>query len=58
MGHGLMGSYGFLHCQEAEKAARDARLTQIYQGTNQINPLAIIEGQLGAEFRIEDFYTP
>lgn len=54
----LLGDHGFLHCHGVEKAARDARLTQIYEGTNQINRLAIIEGQLGAEFRIEDFYTP
>ena len=52
----LLGDHGFLHCQGVEKAARDARLTQIYEGTNQINRLAIVEGQLGAEFRIEDFY--
>jgi alkylation response protein AidB-like acyl-CoA dehydrogenase len=26
-----------------EKALRDARLTQIYEGTNQINRLGIIE---------------
>ena len=54
----LLGDHGFLHCHGVEKAARDARLTQIYEGTNQINRLAIIEGQLGAEFRVEDFYTP
>ncbi|RLD96111.1 MAG: hypothetical protein DRI93_01580 [Aquificota bacterium] len=40
-----------------KKATRDARLTQIYEGTNQINRLAIIEGQLGAEFEIGDFYS-
>lgn len=52
----LMGDHGFLHCHEVEKAARDARLTQIYEGTNQINRLAIIEGQLNAEYHIPDFY--
>ncbi len=52
----LMEDHGFLHCHGVEKAARDARLTQIYEGTNQINRLAIIEGQLNAEFHIPDFY--
>ncbi len=46
----LMGEHGFVHSQGVEKAARDARLTQIYEGTNQINRLAIFEGQAGAEF--------
>ncbi len=48
----LLGDHGFLHRHGVEKAARDARLTQIYQVTNQINPLAIIEGQPGA--RVQD----
>ncbi len=46
----LMGEHGFLHGHGVEKAARDARLTQIYEGTNQINRLAIVESQQGAEF--------
>ncbi len=54
----LLGDHGFLHSHGVEKAARDARLTQIYEGTNQINRLAIVEGQLGAEFEIGDFYEP
>ncbi len=52
----LMEENGFLHCHGIEKAARDARLTQIYEGTNQINRLAVVEGQLNAEFNIPDFY--
>lgn len=39
----LMGNHGFLHSNTVEKHFRDARLTQIYEGTNQINRLAIIE---------------
>lgn len=39
----LMGDQGYRHSQRVEKAYRDARLTQIYEGTNQINRLAIIE---------------
>lgn len=46
----LLGDHGYLAGRNVEKAARDARLTQIYEGTNQVNRLAIIESQLGAEF--------
>jgi butyryl-CoA dehydrogenase len=42
----LMGEHGVLHRNRAEKHFRDARLTQIYEGTNQINHLSIIEDQL------------
>ncbi|RMD92178.1 MAG: acyl-CoA dehydrogenase [Calditrichaeota bacterium] len=42
----LLGNHGFLHSQSVEKSFRDARLTQIYEGTNQINRLSIIEDQL------------
>ncbi len=46
----LLGDHGYVHARGAEKAARDARLTLIYEGTHQINLLAIVEGQAGAEF--------
>jgi alkylation response protein AidB-like acyl-CoA dehydrogenase len=39
----LMGDHGYLAGQGAEKAMRDARLNQIYEGTNQINLLAFVE---------------
>jgi alkylation response protein AidB-like acyl-CoA dehydrogenase len=42
----LMGNHGLLHHNDAEKRFRDARLTQIYEGTNQINRLAVIEDQM------------
>jgi len=45
----LLGDHGTLHGNFVEKAARDARLTQIYEGTNQINRLAVIESQTGPE---------
>jgi alkylation response protein AidB-like acyl-CoA dehydrogenase len=47
----LLGDHGCLHGQGIEKAARDARLAQIYEGTNQINRLGVFESQLEAEFR-------
>jgi len=39
----LMSNHGGLQENRAEKAFRDARLTQIFEGTNQINRLAVIE---------------
>ncbi len=41
----LLGNHGVLHARRVEKQLRDARLTQIYEGTNQINRLAILEEQ-------------
>jgi len=41
----LMGNAGTLHHLGVEKSYRDARLTQIFEGTNQINRLALIEDQ-------------
>ncbi len=46
----LLGNHGCLQSNRVEKALRDVRLTQIYEGTNQINRLAVFESQLGAEF--------
>jgi len=45
-----MGDHGYLHANSAERLWRDSRLTQIYEGTNQINRLALIENQWEAEF--------
>ena len=39
----LLGDHGYLAGQGAEKAMRDVRLNQIYEGTNQINYLAFVE---------------
>jgi alkylation response protein AidB-like acyl-CoA dehydrogenase len=39
----LLSNYGVCHEQYVEKHFRDARLTPIYEGTNQINRLAVIE---------------
>lgn len=41
----LFGEYGVLHASEVEKTFRDNRLTRIFEGTNQINRLAVIEDQ-------------
>lgn len=39
----LVGERAVLHATRLEKLYRDARLTQIFEGTNQINRLAVIE---------------
>ena len=39
----LVGERAVLHRTRLEKIYRDARLTQIFEGTNQINRLAVIE---------------
>lgn len=41
----LCGDYGLLHENGLEKTFRDNRLTRIFEGTNQINRLAVIEDQ-------------
>jgi alkylation response protein AidB-like acyl-CoA dehydrogenase len=41
----IMGDHGYLQSHGAESLWRDSRLTQIYEGTNQINRLAVIEHQ-------------
>lgn len=46
----LMGDAGCLHAHGVERAWRDSRLTQIYEGTNQINRLALFEHQSGTDF--------
>ncbi|HQP32140.1 MAG TPA: acyl-CoA dehydrogenase, partial [Deltaproteobacteria bacterium] len=46
----LMGDHSYVHANSAERLWRDSRLTQIYEGTNQINRLALIEAQWEAEF--------
>ncbi|TSD99713.1 acyl-CoA dehydrogenase [Skermania sp. ID1734] len=39
----LIGNHSVLHANRVEKAFRDARLPIIFEGTNQINRLAVIE---------------
>jgi alkylation response protein AidB-like acyl-CoA dehydrogenase len=47
----IMGDHGYLHENSAERLWRDSRLTQIYEGTNQINRLALVEQQWETDFR-------
>lgn len=39
----LMADQGTLHEQRIEKIFRDLRLTRIFEGTNQINRLSVID---------------
>jgi len=41
----LLGGYGYMREYPMEKRMRDAKITQIYEGTNQVQR-AIIAGQL------------
>lgn len=41
----LFGARGVLHGEQLERTFRDHRLTRIFEGTNQINRLAVIEDQ-------------
>lgn len=46
----FMSDSGSLTVNRTEKAMRDARLNQIYEGTNQINRLAVLEAFTGTDF--------
>jgi len=51
----LMGDHGYLAAWGVEKAMRDVRLNQIYEGTNQINLLAFVESFLDSrDLRLTD----
>lgn len=43
----LLGGYGFIHEYEVERMMRDAKITQIYEGTNQIQRTIIAKTILG-----------
>ncbi len=43
----IMGGYGYMKEMGVEKLVRDAKLIQIYEGTNEINRLTAIEELLG-----------
>ncbi len=45
----LFGGYGYMQEYPAERHMRDAKITQIYEGTNQIQRLVIARAVLGRE---------
>jgi len=46
----LMGQTGLRHDRRAEKILRDAKLLQIYEGTNQLNRLNLFKCFIGRDF--------
>jgi len=44
----IVGLEGASHCFGIEKCFRDAKLTQIYEGTNQINRIELFKGEIGS----------
>jgi acyl-CoA dehydrogenase len=47
----VLGGYGFLKEYPVERRMRDAKITQIYEGTNQVMRILIAKGLLGSEGR-------
>ncbi len=45
----LLGGYGFIHEYQVERMMRDAKITQIYEGTNQIQRMVIARTMLGGK---------
>jgi alkylation response protein AidB-like acyl-CoA dehydrogenase len=45
----LYGGYGYMEDAPVEKLYRDAKVTQIYEGTNEMNLFAVMEENLAAE---------
>ncbi len=57
----LMGADGSAHRPWVEKAFRDAKLCQIYEGTNQLNRLCVYDTEISKELIVEiprPFRTP
>ena len=45
----IHGGYGFIKEYEVERFFRDAKITQIYEGTSQIQKLVIARAVLGGK---------
>lgn len=56
----LFGGYGFMKDYPIEKYMRDAKITQIYEGTNQVQRLVIARNLIreSANFRFLEAYIP
>jgi len=50
LGMQVCGGYGYTHEYGMEQLVRDARITQIYEGTNGIQALDLVGRKLGAHF--------
>jgi len=50
----IHGGSGYIRGVEVERLMRDAKITQIYEGTNQINRLALFEHHMSTDFCIEE----
>jgi alkylation response protein AidB-like acyl-CoA dehydrogenase len=46
----LMGQHGLRHSSRVEKILRDAKLLQIYEGTNQLNRLNLFKCLIAKDF--------
>ncbi|MFW6236768.1 MAG: acyl-CoA dehydrogenase family protein [Desulfosudaceae bacterium] len=54
----LMGQAGVRHDQRAEKITRDAKLYQIYEGTNQINRINLFKRMIGRTCQGVPVFSP
>jgi len=57
----LFGGYGFMKDYPIEKYMRDAKITQIYEGTNQVQRLVVARNlvkETGALAQLLDAYIP
>ena len=46
----ILGGYGYMKDHPVERMMRDAKITQIFEGTNQIQRLIVARSILGREF--------